>query len=66
MDENEINTSPEISESEEEVKDMLEDCVKVPKPSKYTNVNKKQYTCTDCAEVKFSMHKYQQFNNKLV
>lgn len=51
MDDNEINDSPEISDSEEEVKDMLEDSGKVPKRSKYTNINKKQYTCTDCAEV---------------
>lgn len=52
MDENELIDSPEISESEEEMKDILEECLKVPKRSKYTNVNKKQYTCTDCAEVK--------------
>lgn len=34
------------------MKDMLEERVKMPKRSnQYTNINKKQYTCTDCAEV---------------
>lgn len=45
VDENEMVYSPEE-------KDMLEDCVKVPNlQAKFTNTNKKQYTCTDCAEV---------------
>lgn len=47
-----MSESEEQHENDEEY-DVLEDCAveQVSKRSKYTSANKKQYTCTDCAEV---------------